>query len=110
TGLAECEYPGEVPTGYGFHTHIIGSGFAVPRWVWERLGPFPERWESFGEDWEFQKRVHACPDVFNVLPDEDLVENQGFGVGPSTVVVAGEGGQPEPAKIHQLPMLIERKP
>lgn len=94
-----------LPRGYTFHTHIIGSGFAVPRRVWEKLGPFPERWESFGEDWEFQKRVHSSAELFNALPDEDLVDNVGFGVGPSTVVVQGESG-PEPSRIHQLPMLV----
>jgi glycosyltransferase involved in cell wall biosynthesis len=96
-----------LPRGYSFHTHICGSGMVIPRRVWERLGPFPERWESFGEDWEFQKRVAATPGMFNALPDEDLVENVGFGVGPSTVVVANqETGAPEPSKIHKLPMLV----
>lgn len=104
TGIVASE--GEPPRGYGFHTHICGSGFAVPRRVWEMLGPFEERWESFGEDWDFQKRVHAWPGIYNALPDEDLVTNQGFGIGPSTVVVLGDGGEPEPRKIHQLPMLV----
>lgn len=96
----------ELPRGYSFHTHICGSGFAVPRRVWEALGPFEERWESFGEDWDFQKRVAGHPNWFNALPDDDLVTNQGFGLGPSTVVVAGEGGQPEPRHIHKFPMLV----
>lgn len=95
------------PVGYSFHTHICGSAFAVRRSIWDLCGPFPERWESFGEDWEFQKRVHAIPYLFNALPDEDLVDNQGFGVGPSTVVVANpETGQPEPSKIFKQPVLI----
>ncbi len=97
--------PLTTPPGHSYHTHIIGSGFAVPRHVWEELGPFAERWESFGEDWEFQKRVHASGRWLNAIPDEDLVENVGFGVGPSTVVVQGADG-PEPSKIHQLPLLI----
>lgn len=96
----------ELPVGYSFHTHICGSGMVIPRSVWEQLGPFEERWESFGEDWEFQKNVHAWPGIFNALPDEDLVTNQGFGVGPSTVVVAGADGVPEPAKIYKQPVLI----
>lgn len=95
-----------LPQGYSFHTHIIGSGFAVPRRVWDILGPFEERWESFGEDWDFQKRVHEHPCLFNALPDQDLVSNVGFGLGPSTVVVAGENGVPEPRKIHKQPVLV----
>lgn len=94
-----------LPRGYSFHTHICGSGFAVPRSVWNIIGPFEERWDSFGEDWEFQRDIHAHPVLFNALPDEDLVENIGFGIGPSTVVIAGPEG-PEPAKIHKLPMLV----
>lgn len=96
----------EMPHGYSYHTHLVGSGMAIPRRVWELLGPFEERWESFGEDWQFQKDVYA-EGLFNALPDEDLVQNVGFGVGPSTVVVANpETGQPEPSKIHKLPMLV----
>ncbi len=96
-----------MPRGYSFHTHICGSGMVIPRRVWNQLGPFQERWESFGEDWQFQKDVEATPGIFNALADEDLVENVGFGVGPSTVVVTNpETGQPEPSKIHKLPMLV----
>lgn len=97
----------ELPRGYSFYSHICGSGFAVPRRVWETLGPFEERWESFGEDWDFQLRVAEHPNWFNALPDEDLVTNQGFGLGRSTVAVPNpETGQPEPSKIHGLPMLV----
>lgn len=93
------------PSTYEFHTHICGSGFAVPRRIWEGLGPFGEHWADFGEDWDFQKRVHAAF-WYNALPREDLVTNQGFGLGPSTVVVAGPGGAPTVTKIHKQPRLV----
>lgn len=69
------------------HTHICGSGFAVTRQCWEELGPFSEHSEAFAEDWEFQKAVTDSPLWACGLPPQDLVLNQGFGVGPSTVVV-----------------------
>ena len=94
----------EVPIGHSYHTNLVGSAMAIPRWSWEKFGPFPERWESFGEDWQFQKDVYAGG-YFNALPDEDLVENIGFGVGPSTVVV-DNGNGPEPRKIHKSPVLV----
>jgi glycosyltransferase involved in cell wall biosynthesis len=100
--------PVAFPHGYSYHTHLVGSAMAIPRRVWEYLGPFEERWESYGEYWQFQKDVYAAG-MFNALPDEDLVTNQGFGLGPSTVVVPNpETGQPEPSKFHALPMLVPR--
>lgn len=89
-----------------FHTHICGSGMVIPRHVWERLGPFEEHYESFGEDWEFQKNVDGQLDIYNALPEEDLVTNQGFGIGPSTVVIAGPDGQPTVHKINKQPRLV----
>lgn len=87
TGIDDM--PGGVvsaPVGYSFHTHICGSGFALPRRVWEELGPFEEHSDAFAEDADMQARVHKSRDWYNALPDEDLVVNQGFGPGPSTVV------------------------
>lgn len=95
----------DLPRGYSFHSHICGSGMAIPRRVWDLLGPFEEGWESFGEDWQFQKDVFAAG-MFNALPDEDVVTNVGFGLGPSTVVVRGEDGQPTPRAINKYPMLL----
>jgi glycosyltransferase involved in cell wall biosynthesis len=97
----------DLPRGYSFHTHICGSAFAIRRDIWEDFGPFQERWTSFGEDWQFQKDIHDHPSFFNALPDDDLVANQGFGVGPSTVVVANpDTGQPEPRSICKYPVLV----
>lgn len=103
--------PSEDPSlvGYSFHTHICGSAMVIPRRVWELIGPFEEGWESFGEDWQFQKDVTATDGLYCALPDNDLVQNVGFGLGPSTVVVPNpETGQPEPRLVHQLPMLVTR--
>lgn len=77
-----------VDNSYSFHTHICGSGFVVPRYVYQQLGPFNERSPSFSEDWEFQRAVHAS-EYFNALPAEDLVHNRGFGIGTSTIVNEG---------------------
>jgi glycosyltransferase involved in cell wall biosynthesis len=78
------------PIGFSYHTHICGSAMVIPRKVYEALGPFEEHSDAFAEDWAYQKRVHESLNWFCALPDEDLVENIGFGIGPSTVVV-GEG-------------------
>lgn len=73
--------------GWSSRTHILGSGFAVTRECWDALGPFEEHSDAFAEDWDFQKRVTASRGFVCGLPPGDLVENRGFGVGPSTVVV-----------------------
>lgn len=74
--------------GWQEHTHICGSAFALTRAAWEELGPFEERSAAFGEDWLMQQKVTASGDYVCALPNEDLLSNQGFGIGPSTVVTA----------------------
>lgn len=81
--------------GWQSHTHICGSGFAVPRKVWQDLGPFEEHSSAFAEDWSFQRLVTASGEYVCALPNEDLVANQGFGIGPSTVVTA-------PGTVHPI--------
>lgn len=83
------------------HTHICGSGFAVSRECWEKLGPFEEHSEAFAEDWTFQNKVTASADYACGLPAKDLVDNRGFGIGPSTVVVAEGTVQ----QIHKSPVV-----
>jgi glycosyltransferase involved in cell wall biosynthesis len=83
------------------HTHICGSGFAVSRKCWEDLGPFEEHSEAFAEDWTFQNKVTASANYCCGLPEHDLVENRGFGIGPSTVVVAEGTVQ----TIHKAPVI-----
>jgi glycosyltransferase involved in cell wall biosynthesis len=74
--------------GLDWHTHICGSGFALPRVVWETLGPFEEHSAAFAEDADMQRRVFESETWDCALPYVDLVRNQGFGIGPSTVVPA----------------------
>jgi glycosyltransferase involved in cell wall biosynthesis len=83
-------------------THILGSAFGVRRHCWDWLGPFDEHRADFGEDWWFQKRVTASRDYCCALPRRDLVENFGFGIGPSTVNVAANTLQ----EIYTQPYLI----
>lgn len=80
--------------GWQSHTHICGSGFAVTRDCWRRLGPFEEHSEAFAEDWVFQRLVTNSEGFVCALPDADLVTNQGFGIGPSTVVLDRHSVQP----------------
>lgn len=87
--------------GWQEHTHICGSGFAVTRECWRALGPFTEHSEAFAEDWMFQRLVTESGRFVCALPDEDLVENQGFGIGPSTVVTGRHTVQP----IHMGPFV-----
>lgn len=91
--------------GWQSHTHICGSGFALTREAWRKLGPFEEHSDAFAEDWVMQRRVTASGEFVCALPDHDLVTNQGFGVGPSTVVVASAGG-PTVQTIHKAPHII----
>lgn len=93
--------------GWQSHTHICGSGFALTREAWRKLGPFEEHSAAFAEDWDMQRRVTDSDEFVCALPDDDLVTNQGFGVGPSTVVVAApSGGPPTVQKIHHGPYTI----
>lgn len=87
--------------GWQSHTHICGSGFAMPRDVFEILGPFEEHSEAFAEDYDMQLRVTRDSRFVCALPDKDLIRNQGFGIGPSTVVVA----ENTVAKIHKGPIV-----
>jgi GT2 family glycosyltransferase len=90
------------------HTHICGSGFVMTRRAWEEFGPFTERSEAFAEDYEMQLAVTARqPAWCCALPREDLVYNQGFGLGPSTVVVQDENGQLTSREIKKGPKLVE---
>lgn len=76
--------------GWQSHTHICGSAFALRRSAWNDLGPFEERSPAFAEDYVMQRAVTDSEKFVCGLPDEDLLVNQGFGIGPSTVVT-GEG-------------------
>jgi glycosyltransferase involved in cell wall biosynthesis len=90
------------PPGHEYHTHICGSAMVIPRVVWETLGPFEEHSEAFAEDAMMQKKVHESGRWHCALPTEDLVVNHGFGIGPSTVVVAPGTVQ----SIHKQPRIF----
>lgn len=66
---------------------FVGSFVAVPRAVYEDFGPFETHSEAFAEDVVFKKKLQAAG-LALALPAEDIAHNQGFGVGPSTVVTA----------------------
>jgi GT2 family glycosyltransferase len=83
------------------HELICGSGFAIPRRAFEVLGPFEEHSEAFAEDHDMQLRVTGRGLWACGLPPDDLAVNQGFGVGPSTVVVS-EG---KVQSIHKQPVI-----
>lgn len=84
------------------HTHILGSGFALTREAWQHFGPFSEHSAAFAEDWERMKEIERSGVLVNALPPGDLCVNRGFGIGPSTVVVAPD----TVAEIHTGPYLM----
>lgn len=74
--------------GWQEHEFVMGSFMAIRRACWEELGPFTEHSEAFAEDHLFQRKVTASPYWMCATPVVDLMENVGYGVGPSTVVPA----------------------
>jgi glycosyltransferase involved in cell wall biosynthesis len=64
---------------------FVGSFIAVPRAVYEEFGPFQTHSDAFAEDVVFKKKLQAAGLVLG-LPTDDIAHNQGFGIGPSTVV------------------------
>lgn len=91
--------------GWQEHEYVMGSFMAIRRACWEELGPFESYSPAFAEDHVFQRKVTASERWVCGTPDEDLMENLGYGVGPSTVVVAGPDG-PTVRKIHTQPRVI----
>lgn len=85
------------------HQDFVGSCMVIPREAWEEFGPFEERSPAFAEDAVFKRQIAESPDWYCALPPDDLAQNVGFGVGPSTVNIPdGDGGiaqqpiKPEP--------------
>jgi glycosyltransferase involved in cell wall biosynthesis len=87
------------------HQDFVGSAMVIPRRAFEEFGPFEERSPAFAEDAVFKHAIRDRGGWANALFPFDLAVNRGFGVGPSTVVVAGDDG-PEPAKIHDGPKVL----
>lgn len=88
--------------GWSEHAYIMGSFMAIRRACWEELGPFEEYSEAFAEDHVFQRKVAAHDFWVCGTPDEDLMENVGYGIGPSTVVQ--QDGSVK--SIHKTPLVI----
>jgi GT2 family glycosyltransferase len=99
---------------YHYTRQFCGSGFAIPRRVFDRLGPLDSHLDAFNEDSNFMTKVRAAfvdeqPGQSDdhgrfelALPDTDLATNRGFGIGPSTVVEEGYVVH----KIHHGPYVI----
>lgn len=90
------------------HQDFVGSAMVIPRVAFEEFGPFEERSPAFAEDAVFKHAIRDRQGWCNALFPDDLARNVGFGVGPSTVVVAGPDG-PEPSKIHDAPKVLGRE-
>ena len=94
---------------------FCGSAFLITREVYEECGPIPTHSDAFAEDVDLKGRVKAAGYLL-ALPEEDLADNRGFGVGPSTVVTGtdGDGGY-KVQKIHHSPIMyhadeLQRRP
>lgn len=79
----------------------VSSFLAVRRKVADEVGAWPEHSDAYAEDIEWKARV-AANGGCHVLTKQDVIQNVGFGVGPSTVVVAE--GQVRP--IHHGPRTV----
>ena len=84
---------------------FVGSAIVVPRDVYEEHGPFPTHSEAFAEDVAFKTKLQEN-DLALGLTLDDLVVNQGFGLGPSTVAIPGKDGEPTSAAIQHGPKVV----
>lgn len=84
---------------------FVGSAMVIPRRAWREFGPFEEHSEAFAEDAVFKQEInsHRHPRWCCALTADDLVVNQGFGVGPSTLVLNHDH---DLQSIHREPRLI----
>lgn len=87
--------PGELGTEYEYVDDFVGSAMVVPREVLDRYGDFEEHSAAFAEDVMYKKMLQRDGEFELALPREDLAVNRGFGIGPSTVVVA-------PGKVQEI--------
>ena len=99
-----ADYP-----GWEEHRDFVGSAMVIPRDAWEKFGPFEERSEAFAEDHAFKMMVTAEDGWCCALTPDPLAENQGFGLGPSTVVVQTPGGDLTSRSIHTEPFIIGKE-
>ena len=93
-------------TAWEEHQDFVGSAMMFSRWTWDHFRPFPERSAAFAEDVEFKKRLQDAGYRMALPRSGDLVRNQGFGYGPSTVVVKDENEQLTSRDIKEGPLLL----
>lgn len=72
---------------YEYVDDFVGSAMVIPQEILAEFGQFPEHSAAFAEDVEYKKMLQANG-LELALPCDDLATNVGFGVGPSTVVIA----------------------
>ena len=93
-------------TAWEEHQDFVGSAMMFDARVWWDFGPFEERSAAFAEDVAFKKLLQN-QDYRMALPKSgDLVRNQGFGYGPSTVVVKDKNDQLTSRDIKEGPLLL----
>lgn len=92
--------------GWEHHKDFVGSAMVIPRDSYEKFGPFEERSTAFAEDYVFKKTIDDARGWANALLPSDVVVNQGFGYGPSTVVVKAEDGSLTSREIKEEPWLV----
>lgn len=93
--------------GWEEHRDFVGSCMVIPRNAWETFGPFEERSEAFAEDAIFKQQVSEAYGWACGLLPQDMVRNQGFGLGPSTVVAQKENGDLTSASIKTTPFILD---
>lgn len=93
--------------GWEHHSDFVGSAMVIPRDAYEEFGPFEERSEAFAEDFVFKKQVDEASGWANALLPQDVATNQGFGYGPSTVVVKAQDGSFTSREIKKGPWIAE---
>lgn len=94
----EVNYEGQ----YEYVDDFVGSAMLIPREIFDEFGPFPEHSSAFAEDVEYKKMLQSKGFEL-ALPCNDLATNIGFGIGPSTVVVAPSTVQ----AIHDGPLVFQ---
>lgn len=68
---------------------FVGSFIAMPRMAWEMFGPWEERSAAFAEDNAYKLDLTKVEGWCCALTNEEFAVNQGFGIGPSTLVLEG---------------------
>jgi len=84
---------------------FVGSFIAMPRAAWEMFGPWEERSAAFAEDNAYKLDLTKIEGWCCALTNEELAYNQGFGIGPSTLVLGPE----EVKEIKPGPRLFEMR-